>query len=176
MKISVPSLSSGRHEFRSRVPPHEYGEAARASGLEFVSPVDVTAVVDTMGEELYVRADAEAAVHAECARCLEAFDLPLAAYSQALHVPESERESRGSRTARAESESQRILYYSGGVVDLAEQIVESLALAIPMKPICGDACKGLCPHCGANLNTAPCTCTDDDDFGHPFKGLFGAKG
>ena len=27
-----------------------------------------------------------------------------------------------------------------------------------MKPLCSESCRGLCPECGANLNTASCTC------------------
>ena len=33
-----------------------------------------------------------------------------------------------------------------------------------------------CPHCGANLNETKCTCSDDDNFGKPFKGLLGDGG
>ena len=28
---------------------------------------------------------------------------------------------------------------------------EQFYLALPMKPLCGDECKGLCPTCGTNL-------------------------
>jgi uncharacterized protein len=31
-------------------------------------------------------------------------------------------------------------------------------LALPMKPLCKDDCKGLCPLCGANWNRDTCTC------------------
>jgi uncharacterized protein len=29
---------------------------------------------------------------------------------------------------------------------------------MPMKPLCFAACKGICPECGTNRNTAPCDC------------------
>lgn len=35
---------------------------------------------------------------------------------------------------------------------------EEFSLALPVKPVCSENCKGLCPVCGANLNTAPCSC------------------
>ncbi len=31
-------------------------------------------------------------------------------------------------------------------------------LSVPMKPLCSDECKGICPSCGANLNAAGCGC------------------
>lgn len=37
-------------------------------------------------------------------------------------------------------------------------VEEQLQLEIPMKPLCREGCRGLCPECGADLNTAPCTC------------------
>ena len=32
-------------------------------------------------------------------------------------------------------------------------------LALPMKPLCSEGCKGLCPQCGTNLNAASCDCS-----------------
>lgn len=36
---------------------------------------------------------------------------------------------------------------------------EEFALALPLKPVCSENCKGLCPVCGCNLNAATCSCT-----------------
>ena len=33
------------------------------------------------------------------------------------------------------------------------------ALALPVQPLCREACAGLCPRCGADRNTAPCACS-----------------
>ena len=176
MKIAVPSLAAGRHEFESSALPSDYGDAVALSGLDFTGRIDVEAVVDKMGEELFVKADVQAAVRAECARCLVESDIPVTAHFEALYVPESQRDIADSRASQAEGESQRLLYYSAGLVDLAQQIIESVALAVPMKPLCHDDCHGLCPHCGADLNQGKCTCVDDDDFGKPFKGLLGDSG
>lgn len=38
---------------------------------------------------------------------------------------------------------------------------QEFSLALPVKPLCSKNCKGLCPDCGANLNTAPCACVSD---------------
>jgi len=35
---------------------------------------------------------------------------------------------------------------------------EQFQLALPMKPLCAESCRGLCPECGANLNRANCGC------------------
>lgn len=38
---------------------------------------------------------------------------------------------------------------------------EEFSLALPVKPLCNDNCKGLCPVCGINRNTESCSCEDE---------------
>lgn len=53
-------------------------------------------------------------------------------------------------------------YYDGETIDLASHAWEELMIATPTKLYCNDACKGLCPQCGINLNTASCACVDEE--------------
>ncbi len=46
-----------------------------------------------------------------------------------------------------------VLYF-----DIGMFLWEEFVMALPVKPLCSDACKGLCVACGMNLNTASCTC------------------
>lgn len=48
------------------------------------------------------------------------------------------------------------------MLDLAALCWEEFALALPVKPLCRDDCKGLCPTCGANLNEGSCGCVSDE--------------
>ena len=53
------------------------------------------------------------------------------------------------------------------LLDLREAIRQNLVVALPMTPLCDEACKGLCPQCGHDLNEGPCDCqpdTTDDRF------------
>ena len=52
-------------------------------------------------------------------------------------------------------------YYTGESVDLESLLREQIILMMPLKPLCDENCKGLCPHCGANLNRETCTCSTD---------------
>lgn len=47
------------------------------------------------------------------------------------------------------------------VVDLNDAVRQQLFLALPMKNLCSDQCRGICSRCGANLNLAPCGCADE---------------
>ena len=50
-------------------------------------------------------------------------------------------------------------FYKDGLLDIGDLLREQFQLALPMKPLCSDACRGLCPQCGANLNRTDCGCS-----------------
>lgn len=52
-------------------------------------------------------------------------------------------------------------YYRDDQIDLNELLREQFYLELPMKPLCREDCKGLCPQCGTNRNTGTCTCTTE---------------
>lgn len=58
-------------------------------------------------------------------------------------------------------------------IDLREEICEYLLLAVPMKNLCNEDCKGLCVSCGINLNEASCNCSqaETDSVWEPLKKL-----
>jgi uncharacterized protein len=52
----------------------------------------------------------------------------------------------------------RVLPANEVELDLGEPIREELVLAAPTYTLCDPECKGLCPHCGADLNETTCDC------------------
>ena len=59
-------------------------------------------------------------------------------------------------------ESELIRLESGGpVLDIGDLLWEEFCLALPVKPLCTDDCKGVCSTCGANLNRGDCACAQD---------------
>ena len=57
-----------------------------------------------------------------------------------------------------ESKDLDITYLSQDHIDLSDVITEQLQLQIPFQPLCNQDCKGMCPNCGADLNTGRCAC------------------
>jgi uncharacterized protein len=43
-------------------------------------------------------------------------------------------------------------------IDLTAAIREHVLLGLPAFAVCQEDCRGLCPHCGANLNEGSCDC------------------
>ena len=44
--------------------------------------------------------------------------------------------------------------------DVSPEIVDHVLMELPIKPLCSDACRGLCPNCGADLNVSLCNCSE----------------
>jgi uncharacterized protein len=42
------------------------------------------------------------------------------------------------------------------IMDLTEPVRQALLVAVDMRPLCREDCKGLCPECGGNLNEVDC--------------------
>lgn len=57
-----------------------------------------------------------------------------------------------------------------GSIDLTGPAQDEVALALPVAPLCRKDCKGLCPTCGTDLNSAPCE-GHGDDSDSPFASL-----
>jgi uncharacterized protein len=58
-------------------------------------------------------------------------------------------------------------------LDLTEPLREHVLLAVPRYVLCGEDCRGLCPRCGTNWNTAECQCAvhGEDDRWAPLRRL-----
>jgi uncharacterized protein len=48
------------------------------------------------------------------------------------------------------------------VIDITDDVRQTLLLAVPFKLVCSDTCKGLCPSCGTNWNLEACECHEED--------------
>ena len=67
------------------------------------------------------------------------------------YLPASEMSTEAER--EVEDDDLETSYYRDDQIDLNELLREQFYLALPMKPLCREDCKGLCPQCGTNLNT-----------------------
>jgi uncharacterized metal-binding protein YceD (DUF177 family) len=88
-----------------------------------------------------------------CSRCAERFHFSLSKRIDMTFIPAIKMTG-----APIQDEIDEVSTYEEGVIDLFPSLMESIFLDIPIKPLCEEACKGLCPQCGTNLNLNPCTC------------------
>ena len=95
-----------------------------------------------------------------CSRCLEPFAWPVDATFDLRYLPEGVGVPAGEDTEDVElgEDDASASFYQDDGIDLGDLMREQFYLALPMKPLCRGDCKGLCPHCGTNLNTDTCQC------------------
>lgn len=60
------------------------------------------------------------------------------------------------------SENDEVILFSGHSIELDEIILNNFLMNVRGKYLCSEACRGLCPVCGIDLNTASCNCQKEE--------------
>jgi uncharacterized protein len=121
-----------------------------------VAPVHLVAEIHKDHARFRVSGEVAGELAVECSRCLAPYRIPVQMRFDHRYLPQAESSTEGDR--EVEKDDFEISYYQDDQIDLAELIREQFYLTLPMKPLCTDNCKGLCPQCGTNLNLARCGC------------------
>lgn len=152
----VFDMKDFRHEdfkaYEALVPPAslslDYEEA------DFIKPLSCAVQLFRQGDDnVYVTADIETEISVECRRCITPFAVDIATKLELLFSI--------SRESPEESEADE-RYYDGETVDISEDVRQMLVLEIPAWALCSETCEGLCPVCGAELNSDGCSCESVD--------------
>jgi len=91
-----------------------------------------------------------------CARCLEPVTQDVKRDFDLLYRPLGT--DAGKEELSVTGVEAEIGYYQGGGLELEDVVREQVLLSVPIKALCREDCKGLCPRCGQNLNEAQCSC------------------
>jgi uncharacterized protein len=75
-------------------------------------------------------------------------DIELLPNAVALKTPEVE----------LQTDEMNLYYFEGEEIDLDPYVFEEVMLNLPIKALCSEACEGICPSCGHNLNIEHCHC------------------
>jgi uncharacterized protein len=95
----------------------------------------------------------------ECSRCLVPYSFANdEEFSLVLYPRRPVTESEIS----LEPEDFDAYFYDDPVVPVAPIAEERVQMAVPMKPLCRDDCRGLCPSCGSDLNVSECDCAVEE--------------
>jgi uncharacterized protein len=127
-------------------------------------PLDVRLEAQQAGHDVVVRGRVRGTFGLGCRRCLE----PVTAEIDedvGLLYREGEVEEEGGEVLS--------LPETGTELDLTGPVREQVLLAVPRYAYCREDCRGLCPHCGTNLNHETCDCTPEepDDRWAPLRQL-----
>jgi uncharacterized protein len=147
MKIQITGLSEGVHEFR-------FSQTASALDLgeRFHGDVAVEARLEKTGTQLSLRAAVSVEAMFICDRCTAEFRTKLTPSYRMYYVWD---ETEAGQIDPAEV---HLLPQGESILDLSDDVRQTILLAVPLKLLCREECRGLCPHCGTDLNVGTCSC------------------
>ena len=108
------------------------------------------------GIDVFVTGEVRAAVSQVCGRCLEPSPVEVTAAIDVRLVPRP----ATADTVELAPDDLDVDFYERGEIDISVLVETETTLALPMKPLCREGCRGLCRVCGVNRNVAPCACPE----------------
>jgi DUF177 domain-containing protein len=155
MLLDLNKLHGSREHVERTVPASAVDP--RDPEYRVAAPVQLAMDVEKAGGDAFrVTGSVRTVLELECSRCVEPFTVPVDAAFELRYVPHSENTGEGER--EIEEDDLTTAFYREGLLDVIELLREQFQLALPMKPLCSDDCRGLCPECGTNLNRTTCSC------------------
>jgi DUF177 domain-containing protein len=155
MLLDLRKLHGQREHFERTFQPPAFDP--QDDGYRVASPVEVSMDVERAGAGAFrVQGRAVTRLMLECGRCLDEMEVPVDARFELRYVPQEQ--NQGEPEREIAEDDLTTAYYREGALDVIEMLREQFQLALPMKPLCAESCRGLCPECGANLNRANCEC------------------
>ncbi|MFH1479014.1 MAG: DUF177 domain-containing protein [Candidatus Omnitrophota bacterium] len=136
MKIKIDDIPKEGLELEGEVEPNNISIELDDQGVVFNDRIKVLLRATKLQEDILLDIKLEAPCELTCARCL--------ARIQNIFKKEF-------------SISHEVA--SGDILDIDEDVRQELVLDYPVKTLCKNDCKGLCPNCGQNLNVGECSCS-----------------
>ncbi|NIR49485.1 DUF177 domain-containing protein [candidate division KSB1 bacterium] len=148
MKINIQNLKNGEYFF-------EFRSDSTGLGLEeheiFNYDIFIKSKVNKRDKNIVVSTQVGAKVDYLCDSCLTAFTDTIEEQFEVLFTTDR-------AFADTDEDLVRLIDARTREIDLKTGVRDGLLLSIPMKVTCSENCKGLCSHCGANLNETSCEC------------------
>jgi DUF177 domain-containing protein len=141
------------HFARTFQPPELGGDL---DAYQIAAPVELEFDIHKDKDKFRLVGRVRTELELSCSRCLEPYRFPIDAAFDQRYLPSSAASTEAER--EIEENDLETSYYSEDQIDLNELMREQFYLALPMKPLCLEDCKGLCAQCGTNLNTGACDC------------------
>jgi uncharacterized protein len=148
LKLALAHLREGHSRLEQRILP---ADIDLAGNEEFQQPIDIVFDINKVGNDFFVEIHLTTRIHLICDRCIEAFSSDFKEKYRIILSPNSKFE---------DADQEDLFFIDEGTkdVDITNSVRQTLLLALPVKRLCKENCKGLCPQCGSNFNKKTCSC------------------
>jgi uncharacterized protein len=150
LKVDLAELARKKRYQIDGSLPADHAPVAGA-GFHLVTPLAMHLEVREAEDDVVVTGRVEGEAEVACRRCLAPVRVPIDQDVTLVF-------RAGVSQVEAEAEEVYPLPERGNVLDLTGPLREHLLLAVPDFLECREECKGLCPHCGVDLNETTCSC------------------
>jgi uncharacterized protein len=152
--LNLAKIRTAHERFDQVYEPASF--AADSETFTVVTPVQLGLDLYRDKENVRLAGRIQTTLGMPCSRCLEPFTTPVDASFDLRYRPRSEASVEADREVQEDDFS--TAFYDHDEIDLGDLMREQFYLAAPMKPLCTESCRGLCPQCGTNLNRETCAC------------------
>lgn len=120
--------------------------------IRFLAPIHFKGSVTSVENTLVLEGLFDTKIELSCSRCLENIKKDV------------EVKVRETFTANEADKDGFDIFIEDNIIDIMEIIENNIITILPVKKLCKEDCKGLCPKCGTNLNYNKCNCDKDDNI------------
>ena len=161
MKIDLTNIPPEGKNIRFEFPCEWwYQDSERDQILGTESPVSGWISVRPAGKKIAVEGFVSTKLRLRCDRCLESYGLDL---GKDFRVFVSFVPPKGTSEIELAEDDLDLDFIKGRFLDIDQVVREQLITSLPMKALCAEGCKGLCPLCGCNLNKERCSCSPEHE-------------
>jgi uncharacterized protein len=125
--------------------------------IVFSSAIGYELTVRKAGDGIWVSGPVHADLSLTCDRCLEQFAFSVTSRLDIELLPKPPH-APGAAEVELKTEEMNVYYFEGDEIDLDPYVFEEVMLNMPIKTLCSESCRGMCPGCGVNLNVEACRC------------------
>ena len=114
--------------------------------IKFKNPVQVVGTIMYTSKNFFVTGSLDFEYTTSCALCFKDVD-------ESIDCDFNEEFAQEEDIAHPDRYT-----FTGNTIDITKMTMDIICLNLPLKHLCSEECKGLCPKCGHNLNESPCKC------------------
>jgi len=154
--ISLHDLEIHAVRFGVDIPPGEVDYDSKIKQASVMHAEGTAQLLNRSLGEIRVQGKLNVTVETACDRCLEGTKFPIENDFDLVYVPAEEASAGGEE--EIDQGGIEVGYYEGNGIALNDILREVVLLALPMRLVCDESCKGICPVCGGNRNQRECGC------------------
>jgi uncharacterized protein len=157
LSLNLANIRTAHERFAHVYAPESV--ALPGDAYEVSTPVELTFDLYKDKDQFRLVGTVQTVLSLSCSRCVEPFPWPVNAVFDLRYQPRALNAGEGER--EIEEDDLSTAFYDNDTIDLGQLMREQFYLSLPMKPLCSEDCRGLCPTCGTNRNVAPCGCASE---------------